>query len=94
VRASGDSKSGRELVAAARILTRIKQSGVDTPVILVTGHADVQMTVRAVKAGVIDFFEEPFRDNDLLDSVSRAIALEAQRWHSLVLTIGPVSPAD
>jgi two-component system response regulator FixJ len=43
------------------------------PIIVITGHADVLLAVRAMKAGAIDFFEKPFNDQLLLDSISTAI---------------------
>jgi len=47
------------------------------PIVFITGHGDVQMAVRAVKAGAFDFVEKPFNDQDLLDRVQRAIAHDA-----------------
>lgn len=47
--------------------------GVATPVILITGHGDVQMSVRAMKAGAVDFLTKPFRDQDLIDAVNEAL---------------------
>jgi FixJ family two-component response regulator len=47
--------------------------GVTTPVVFMTGHGDVPMSVRAMKAGAIDFLLKPFRDQDMLDAVSQAI---------------------
>ena len=43
------------------------------PIIFVTGHGDVPMTVRAMKAGAIEFFTKPFRDQELLDAIQLAI---------------------
>ena len=47
--------------------------GIDLPVIMITGHGDVPMSVRAMKAGAVDFLTKPFRDQDLLDAVSAAL---------------------
>lgn len=44
------------------------------PIIFITGHGDIPMTVRAMKAGAIEFLTKPFRDQDLLDAVQAAIA--------------------
>jgi RNA polymerase sigma factor (sigma-70 family) len=49
------------------------------PVIIITGHGDVPMAVRAVQAGAVNFIEKPFRDQILLDSVHRAIEMDAER---------------
>lgn len=47
--------------------------GILLPVILVTGHGDIPMSVRAMKAGAVDFLEKPFRDQEMIDAVSTAI---------------------
>ncbi len=47
--------------------------GTNLPVIVITGHSDVQMAVRAMKAGAFDFIEKPFNDQSLLDLVQKAI---------------------
>ncbi len=51
--------------------------GIRLPVILMTGHGDIPMSVRGMKAGAIDFLTKPFRDQDLIDAV--AVALERDR---------------
>ena len=49
------------------------QADINTPIIFMTGHGDVPMTVRAMKAGAVDFLTKPFRDQDMLDAVATAI---------------------
>lgn len=52
------------------------------PVIIVTGHGDVPMAVRAMKAGAIDFLQKPYNDQALLDRIQLALELCRQRRHS------------
>lgn len=54
------------------------------PVIFMTGHGDIPMTVRAMKAGAIDFLPKPFRDQDMLDAVASALEIDRQRRESEV----------
>jgi FixJ family two-component response regulator len=49
------------------------------PIIFISGHGDVPMTVRAMKAGAVDFLTKPFRDQDLLDAVAVALNLDRRR---------------
>jgi RNA polymerase sigma factor (sigma-70 family) len=51
----------------------LKQQSIHLPVIIVTGHADVTMAVRAFKAGAFDFIEKPFNDQHLIDRIQQAI---------------------
>src|SRR6202035_467537 len=53
----------RELAAA----------GILIPIIFITGHADIPMTVKAMKSGAVEFLTKPFRDQDLLDVIHRAL---------------------
>ena len=54
----------------------------EIPIIFITGHGDIPMTVRAMKAGAVEFLTKPFRDQDLLDAISQAIDLDRrQRQH-------------
>jgi len=59
--------------------SQLSALGIHLPVILVTGHGDVPMSVRAMKAGAVDFLPKPFRDQDLLDAVSTAIERDRRR---------------
>jgi FixJ family two-component response regulator len=57
----------------------LAKAGIRIPIIFVTGHGDIPMTVRAMKGGAIDFLTKPFRDQDLLDSVATAIGRDQRR---------------
>ena len=51
----------------------LANAGIRIPVIFITGHGDIPMSVRAMKAGAVEFLTKPFRDQDLLDAISQAI---------------------
>ena len=53
--------------------------GVHLPIVLMTGHGDVPMSVRAMKAGAVDFLPKPFRDQDMIDAITAAIERDRQR---------------
>jgi FixJ family two-component response regulator len=64
----------------------LAESGMELPVVFITGHGDVPMSVRAMKAGAVDFLIKPFRDQDLLDAVHSAIEHDrARRQHVIGL---------
>jgi FixJ family two-component response regulator len=58
---------------------RLVRAGVRIPIIFMTGHADVPMTVKAMKAGAFDFLAKPFREQEMLDAVAGAIELDRAR---------------
>jgi FixJ family two-component response regulator len=62
----------------------LNQKGAALPVIFITGHGDVPMAVEAMKHGAFDFIQKPFRDQDLLDRVNRALQLDASHRAELV----------
>ncbi len=75
---------------------RLSETGVQIPVIFITAHGDIPMSVRALKSGAVEFLTKPFRDQDLLDAIHLALqrdsaALEQQaaihdlqeRYHAL-----------
>src|SRR6202167_5439822 len=52
---------------------------VDLPIIFITGHGDIPMTVRAIKAGAVEFLTKPFRDQDLLDAIHQGLERDKTR---------------
>jgi FixJ family two-component response regulator len=59
--------------------TELAKANVHTPIIFVTGYGDIPMTVRAMKGGAVDFLTKPFRDQDMLDAVMKAIERDRNR---------------
>jgi FixJ family two-component response regulator len=57
----------------------LRARGLATPIVFISGHADVAMAVGAMKAGAAEFLTKPFRDQDLLDAVHRALDLDRSR---------------
>ena len=58
---------------------KLASAKIDVPIIFMTGHGDIPMSVRAMKAGAVDFLTKPFRDQDMLDAVVAAIERDRQR---------------
>ena len=54
----------------------LKRAGARIPIIFISGHADIPMSVRAMKSGAVEFLTKPFRDQDLLDVIQRALDRE------------------
>jgi FixJ family two-component response regulator len=57
---------------------KLTEAGVQIPVIFITGHGDIPMTVRAMKSGAVEFLTKPFRDQDLLDAIQEALQRESE----------------
>ena len=55
---------------------KLTEEGVQIPVIFITGHGDIPMTVKAMKSGAVEFLTKPFRDQDLLDAIQQALQRE------------------
>jgi len=58
----------------------LAQADIQIPIIFITGHADIPMTVRAMKAGAAEFLTKPFRGQELLDAIQEAIAKDRKTW--------------
>lgn len=89
-----DGMSGLEL------FDRLREQGCRLPVIFLTGHGDVPVAVDALKKGAFDFVEKPFNDNELVDRVLAAFAVEAERRSkdaersSLAARLATLSPRE
>ena len=59
--------------------TELARVNIHIPIVFITGHGDIPMTVRAMKSGAVDFLTKPFRDQDLLDAVVAAIGRDRER---------------
>lgn len=64
-------------VSGLEFQSQLSGLGITLPVIFMTGHGDIPMSVRGMKAGAVDFLAKPFRDQDMLDAV--AVAIERDR---------------
>lgn len=67
----------------------LRREGIQIPVIFISGHGNVAMAVRTMKAGAVDFLEKPFDDQILLESIQRAIEQDRQaraegQWHDQI----------
>ncbi len=70
--------------------TRLVQRGNGKPIIFLTGHGDIPMTVQAMKAGAVDFLTKPVRDQTLIDAVIAALDLDATRRRTAMLIKGSI----
>jgi FixJ family two-component response regulator len=61
------------------VQAELTKAGIQVPIVFMTGHGDIPMTVQAMKAGAVDFLTKPFRDQDLLDAVTKAIDRDRAR---------------
>jgi FixJ family two-component response regulator len=66
-------------VSGLDLQKELAQTHAELPIIFVTGHGDIPMTVSAMKAGAVEFLTKPFRDQDLLDAVRVALELDRKR---------------
>ena len=56
---------------------KLRNAGLQIPIIFVTGYGDIPMTVKAMKSGAVEFLTKPFEDQDLLDAVQQALARDS-----------------
>ncbi len=65
--------SGLELQA------KLAKDGIEIPIVIITGHGDVHMAVKALKTGAVDFVQKPFRDHTLLNSILKAVVVDSRK---------------
>lgn len=79
---------------------QLARANIHIPIIFMTGYGDIPMTVRAMKAGAVDFLTKPFRPQDMLDAVTSAVAHDRRRRDGAKVTIelhalfGSLSPRE
>jgi FixJ family two-component response regulator len=66
-------------ISGLEFQAELNRDGVSLPVVFMTGHGDIPMSVRAMKAGALDFLAKPFRDQDLIDAVNAALEVDRGR---------------
>jgi len=63
-------------LSGLELQSELSESNIHLPIIFLTGHGDIPMTVRAMKAGAVEFLTKPFREQDLLAAIAQALALD------------------
>ena len=66
-------------VSGFELQAELGRLGIEIPIIFITGHADVPMSVKAMKDGAVDFLTKPFRDQEILDAVTGALERDRRR---------------
>lgn len=66
-------------VSGLEFQDNLAKAGIHIPIVFMTGHGDIPMSVKAMKAGAVDFLTKPFRDQDMLDAVTRALDRDRKR---------------
>jgi FixJ family two-component response regulator len=66
-------------VSGLDVQAELSNAAIGVPIIFITGHGDIPMTVRAIRAGAVEFLTKPFRDQDLIDAVQTALGRDRER---------------
>ena len=74
-------------LSGLELLERLEEDRFRPPVVLITGHGDIPMSVRALKAGAFDFIEKPFSDQVLLERIQQALAHDGERRDDLAQVV-------
>jgi FixJ family two-component response regulator len=87
-------------VSGLELQADLARRKIAVPIIFITGHGDIPMSVRAMKAGAIEFLAKPFRDQDLLDAIYQGLEIDRKRRDldrnltSLIAKFGSLSPRE
>lgn len=65
-------------MSGLEVQSKLIEMGVHIPIIFITSHADIPMTVKAMKSGAVEFLTKPFRDQDLIDAIQQALKRDIQ----------------
>ena len=65
-------------MSGLEVQSNLNESGAQIPIIFITSHGDIPMTVKAIKSGAVEFLTKPFRDQDLIDAIQQALKSNAQ----------------
>jgi len=65
-------------MSGLEVQSRLIEIGVHIPIIFITSHADIPMTVKAMKSGAVEFLTKPFRDQDLIDAIQQALKRDSE----------------
>ena len=60
-------------MSGLEVQSKLNETGVQIPIIFITSHGDIPMTVKAMKSGAVEFLTKPFRDQDLIDAIQQAL---------------------
>jgi two-component system response regulator FixJ len=74
-------------LSGLELLERLEEGRFRPPVVLITGHGDIPMSVRALKAGAFDFIEKPFSDQVLLERIQQALSHDGERRDDLLVVV-------
>jgi FixJ family two-component response regulator len=65
-------------MSGLEVQSKLNQAGIQIPIIFITSHGDIPMTVKAMKSGALEFLTKPFRDQDLIDAIQQALKRSAE----------------
>jgi len=65
-------------MSGLEVQSKLSEAGIQIPIIFITSHGDIPMTVKAMKSGAVEFLTKPFRDQDLIDAIQIALKSNAE----------------